>query len=88
MPTHKKPGLTAEAVAARQAEAEAALERMKNNPRISKIVVVVPAEACPACQEVFGTYEKDSVPELPMDVCTHPLGCRAYYQPFIDELFP
>ena len=84
----KQPGITPEAVQKRKAEVEAALKRMQENPRITKIVVVVPGDACPACQEVFGTYEKDNVPELPMDACTHPMGCRAYYQPFIDELYP
>lgn len=88
MSVHNMPGISPAAVARRMAEAEAALKRMQENPRITKIVVVVPADACPACQEVFGTYEKDKVPRLPMDECTHPLGCRAFYQPFIDELYP
>ena len=81
-------GTTAESVARRINEVDEALKRMQANPRISKIVVIVPADACPACQEVFGTYPKDEVPRLPMDACTHPLGCRSYYQPFIDELYP
>lgn len=88
MPNLKFPGLSAEAVAKRMAEAEEALKRMQDNPRVSKIVVVVPADACPACMEVFGTYAKDQVPQLPMDVCTHPMGCRAFYQPFLDEIYP
>lgn len=88
MPSIKSPGLTPEAVEKRLADAEAALKRMQENPRVSKIVVVVPADACPACQEVFGTYPKDQVPALPMDACTHPLGCRAFYQPFLDEIYP
>lgn len=82
------PGTTADAVSRRKAEAEAALKRMQENPRISKVVVTVPADACPACRDVYGTYEKDAVPALPMELCTHPLGCRSYYQPFIDELYP
>lgn len=84
----QKSGLLPEAVATRLAEARAALKRLQDNPRISKIVVVVPADACPACQEVFGSYPKDEAPDLPMEYCTHPLGCRAYYQPFIEELYP
>lgn len=84
----KFPGLSSEAIAKRMAEAEAALKRMQENPRVGKIVVVVPAEACPACMEVFGTYAKDQVPRLPMDACTHPMGCRAFYQPFLDEIYP
>ncbi|HUF38019.1 MAG TPA: hypothetical protein VMN57_05810 [Anaerolineales bacterium] len=81
-------GTTDEAVARRIAEAEAALKRMQDNPRISKIVVIVPVDACPSCQEIYGTYPKDEVPRLPMDFCTHPLGCRSFYQPFLDELYP
>ena len=68
----KQSGLSPEAVASRLAEARAALKRMQENPRISNVVVVVPADACPACQEVFGTYPKDEVPDLPMEYCTHP----------------
>ena len=82
------PGISDEAVAKRMAEADAALKRMQENPRISKIVVVLPADACPACMEVFGTFSKDETPRIPMDSCTHPLGCRSYYQPFIEELYP
>jgi hypothetical protein len=81
-------GTSAEAVAKRQADAEAALKRMQDNPRISKIVLSVPDDACPACREIAGTYSKDETPGLPMDVCTHPLGCRSFYQPFIEELYP
>ena len=82
------PGISDEAVAKRMAEAEAALKRMQENARISKVVVVLPGDACPACLEVFGTYAKDEAPRIPMDACTHPLGCRSYYQPFIEELYP
>jgi len=88
MPSSERTGLSAESVAKRKSEAEAALKRMQANSRISKIVIAVPGDACPACQAVFGTYPKDQVPALPMEYCTHPLGCRASYQPFIDELFP
>jgi hypothetical protein len=88
MPSLKSPGLSPEAVSKRMAEAEIALKQMQDNPRVGKIVVIVPADACPACQEVFGTYAKDQVPRLPMDACTHPLGCRSFYQPFLDEIYP
>ena len=82
------PGISPEAVAKRMAQAYAALKRMQANPRIPKIVVTVPADACPSCRDIAGTYAKDEAPELPMDACTHPLGCRSTYQPFIDELYP
>jgi len=64
------------------------LERMKANPRIKYIVIVVPEDACPACQNLTGTYPKDQVPRLPFDKCSHPLGCRSFYLPYLDEIFP
>jgi hypothetical protein len=64
------------------------LERMLANPRIKYIVIIVPEDACPACQNLTGTYPKDQVPRLPIEKCSHPLGCRAYYLPYLDEIFP
>ena len=69
-------------------EAVKSLERMKANPRIKYIVVIVPEDACPACQNLTGTYPKDQVPRLPYEECSHPLGCRSYYAPYLDEIFP
>mgnify|MGYP001575152569 CR=1 FL=1 len=65
-----------------------ALRRMQANPRVKYIVVMVPAEACPACQDLAGTYPKGEVPRLPVELCSHPLGCRAYYAPYLDEIYP
>lgn len=69
-------------------EAAKSLERMRLNPRIKYIVVCVPEDACPACQNMTGTYPKDQVPRLPYENCSHPLGCRSYYIPYLDEVFP
>jgi hypothetical protein len=71
-----------------QHPAAAALEKFKANPRISKIRVIVPYDACPACRHLEGEYEKDEVPELPLQDCSHPLGCRSFYEPKIEEIFP
>jgi hypothetical protein len=64
------------------------LKRMQSNPRIKYIVVIVPEDACPACQNLTGTYPKDQVPPLPLEECSHPLGCRSYYLPYLDEIYP
>jgi len=69
-------------------QAAQALARMKANPRIKYIVIVVPEDACPACQNLTGTYPKDQVPHLPIEQCSHPLGCRSYYLPYLDEIYP
>jgi hypothetical protein len=50
--------------------------------------LAVPADACPVCQNLAGTYRKEESPQLPVDMCSHPLGCRAYYLPFLEEIFP
>lgn len=65
-----------------------ALQQMQANPRVKYVVVVVPADACPACQKLTGTYPKDQVPALPNEECSHPLGCRAFYLPYLDEIYP
>ncbi len=64
------------------------LARLQANPRIKYIVVVVPGDACPVCQGLAGTYPKDKTPRLPIELCSHPLGCRSYYAPFLDEIYP
>jgi hypothetical protein len=64
------------------------LERMKANPRVKYVVLVVPEDACPACQNLTGTYPKDQVPHLPVEKCSHPLGCRSFYLPYLDEIYP
>ena len=65
-----------------------ALQRMQANPRVKYIVVIAPADACPACQKLTGTYPKDQVPQLPIEECSHPSGCRAFYLPYLDEIYP
>jgi hypothetical protein len=69
-------------------EAFQSLKRMIANPRIKYIVIVAPEDACPACQNLTGTYPKDHVPQLPYEECSHPNGCRSYYAPYLDEIFP
>lgn len=64
------------------------LKKLQENPRVKYIVVVVPANACPACQNLTGTYPKDQVPRLPVESCSHPQGCRSYYLPYLDEIYP
>jgi hypothetical protein len=65
-----------------------ALRRLQANPRVKYIVINVPTDACPACQNLTGTYPKDQVPNLPVGLCSHPLGCRAFYSPYLDEIYP
>lgn len=65
-----------------------ALIELQANDRVKYIVVIAPADACPACQQLVGTYSKNEVPRLPVDECSHPLGCRAFYMPYLDDIYP
>jgi hypothetical protein len=65
-----------------------ALKHMQTNPRVNAVVVVVHGDACPACQEIQGTYAKDQAPKLPVEGCSHHEGCRCFYQPVLGKLFP
>jgi hypothetical protein len=58
------------------------------NPRVSLVRVLVADDACPACQTLEGTFEKDSVPDLPVEGCSHGLGCRCFYQPYLTTIYP
>ncbi len=65
-----------------------ALERLRDNPRVSKIRVIASGDCCPACLDAAAEYSKEEVPQLPVPGCSHPLGCRCFYEPFLLEVFP
>jgi len=66
----------------------AALKRIRLNPRVRTVRLAIPIDACPACQAVEGTYPKEKIPTLPVEGCSEPNGCRAFYEPMLDEIFP
>jgi hypothetical protein len=66
----------------------AAIKRIRSNSRVRTVRLAVPVDACPACQAVEGTYPKDKVPALPVEGCSEPNGCRAFYEPVLDEIYP
>ena len=65
-----------------------ALKKFQANPRVRSVRLVVPTDACPACQGQEGTYPKDKVPSLPVEGCSEPTGCRAFYEPMLNEIYP
>lgn len=65
-----------------------ALKRFKDNPRVRDIRVVVAHNCCPACLTMEGTYKKEMAPSLPIEGCSHPLGCRCFYEPMLLEIYP
>jgi hypothetical protein len=64
------------------------LKKHTLNPRVKYLLVVVFHDCCPACREVEGSYEKDKAPLLPVEGCSHALGCRCFYQPVLEEIYP
>ncbi|MBM3144664.1 MAG: hypothetical protein FJ010_06765 [Chloroflexi bacterium] len=66
----------------------AALEKLQKNPRVRDIRLVVSADCCPVCAAQEGTYAKDQVPAVPVQGCSHPQGCRCFYEPMLKELYP
>jgi hypothetical protein len=65
-----------------------ALKRFQDNARVIYVRISVAEDCCPACREAEGAYAKGSVPSLPIEGCSHQNGCRCFYQPVLDEVYP
>lgn len=74
-------------MAATVEEHKAALENIKNG-LATKVRILVDDGACPVCKYYDGAYEFDEVPELPLEGCSNPKGCNAYYAPVLDLFGP
>lgn len=68
--------------------AAVALQSFQANPRVKNVRLVVAHDACPACQQMEGSYDKYSAPALPVVGCSHEGGCRCFYEPMLDEIYP
>lgn len=69
-------------------ESAVALKELQENPRVIYIRVAVAKDCCPACREVEGAYAKNAVPILPVPGCSHEHGCRCFYEPVLEFIFP
>ena len=65
-----------------------ALRKFQQNPRVDHVILAIGDDACPACTKFQGAYAKDSAPALPIEGCSHPAGCRCFYQPVLTEIYP
>jgi Double zinc ribbon len=65
-----------------------ALKRMRENPRVNYIRIAVSNDSCPACRAAEGAYAKEMTPGLPVEGCSHSLGCRCFYQPALEVIYP
>lgn len=68
--------------------AAVSLRKFQENSRVIAVNLIVHEDACPACQQIQGTYPKDRAPKLPVEGCSHPEGCRCFYKPLLEEIFP
>ncbi len=66
----------------------AALKKFQANSRVKNIRLVVAHDSCPACQQRQGAYDKFQAPPLPVEGCSHKTGCRCFYEPMLDEIYP
>ncbi len=65
-----------------------AIKRFRKNSRVHHVILSVSDDACPICQQLQGAYDKDEVPRLPVEGCSHKNGCRCFYQPVLTEIYP
>jgi hypothetical protein len=69
------------------AEQRAALEKIRGG-LATKVRILANHDSCPVCRTAEGAYEFDEVPQLPMEGCSHPGGCRCHYAPVLDRFGP
>jgi hypothetical protein len=72
----------------KHSETAVALARFRVNPRVGRVRIMPHADCCPACRAAEGEWPKDQAPPLPVEGCSHPLGCRCFYEPELLEVFP
>lgn len=65
-----------------------ALKRFSENPRVKAVTLASSYNACSYCYEQLGTYEVDDVPPLPHKGCSHEYGCRCFYIPVFNDIYP
>ena len=61
-----------------------ALRRMRQEGRIKEVRILADRNCCPTCRALVAAYPIDEVPELPIEGCSHPAGCRCVYEPVLD----
>lgn len=73
---------------ATKAEHQASLKKIRDGGVATKVRILVSQDACPSCRAVAGAYDFDEVPELPIEGCSNPTGCNAFYAPVLDRRGP
>jgi hypothetical protein len=63
------------------------LERIRNG-LATRVRILASRDSCPVCKAVEGAYDFNDVPNLPVEGCSHPHGCRCRYEPVLDRFGP
>ena len=71
----------------KRAEQKKALENIKHG-LATRVRIMANRDCCPTCRATEGAYAFDDVPELPIEGCSHPNGCRCFYEPVLDMFGP
>lgn len=66
----------------------AALKKFQDNDRVRNVRLMVSGDCCPVCTAHEGTYDKFEAPALPIEGCSHPKGCRCFYEPMLTTIYP
>jgi hypothetical protein len=66
----------------------AALKKFQKNDRVLNVRLMVSGDCCPVCTAYEGTYDKNEAPSLPIEGCSHPKGCRCFYEPLLSTIYP
>jgi len=69
-------------------ETAVALKTIQSNPRVIYVRISVAQDCCPACRQVEGAYAKEVALQLPVEGCSHTHGCRCFYQPVLEVIYP
>jgi hypothetical protein len=64
------------------------LEKIQSGGIATKVRILANHDSCPVCRSVEGAYAFDDVPALPLEGCSHPMGCRCFYAPVLDRHGP
>jgi hypothetical protein len=64
------------------------LENIISGNIATKVRILASHDCCPVCRRAEGAYDFDDVPELPLEGCSHPMGCRCIYAPILDRRGP
>lgn len=60
------------------------LQRLRDEGRFTEVRILADRNCCPTCRARVAAYPIDAVPALPIEGCSHPVGCRCVYEPVLD----